>query len=362
MAQEQNPLHLLLIDDNEDDRRLAIRELERAFDALAVIEISTREQFEDHLAHSKFDVTITDFQLGWGTGLDVLRAIKAKFADCPVIMFSASASQEEAVEAMKSGLDDYVVKSPKNYIRLPAAVRSVRERVSVLAAKRRAESDLRVAYEQQKQLSDERALLLRELYHRVKNNLQIVSSLLDLQSGAINDENTRELFRISLMRVRSISLVHEKLYRTEDLTRLSFSDYVRDLAAEVFISYGVSSESIGLHVESLADHGSLTFEMAVPCGLIVNELLSNAIRYAFPDGRRGEITILLKPNYNGSCTLIFSDNGVGLPAGLEIMRVKTLGLHLVRSLARQQLRGTFEYRFAGGAEFNITFPVKAKDY
>jgi two-component sensor histidine kinase len=357
---ERHPLRVLLVDDNQDDRRLAIRELQRGFPGLAVHEITSRREFEEHLEGGHFDITITDFQLGWGTGLEVLREIKQRFGDCPVIMFSATASQEDAIEAMKSGLDDYVVKSPKHYARLPAAVRRARENVKLAADKRHAEQELQRAYEHQKRLTEERELLLREVYHRVKNNMQIVSSLLDLQSGQIDDPKARDLLRISMMRVRSMALIHEKLYQSKDLTGIVFADYVRDLANDLFASYGVPPGRIAFDVTVGIGGDTVTLDTAVPCGLIINELVSNAIKYGFPDGREGAIRVSLISNYNETYTLTVADTGVGLPPDLDILRVKSLGLHLVRSLAQQQLRGTLACKRSDGTEFEITFPHHTK--
>jgi two-component sensor histidine kinase len=290
----------------------------------------------------------------------VLREIKGRFGDCPVIMFSATASQEEAIEAMKSGLDDYVIKSPKHYIRLPAAVKRARENVRMEAEKRRAEQELRHAYERQKQLTAERELLLREVYHRVKNNMQIISSLLNLQSDQIEDPRAREQFRISMLRVRVLALVHEKLYQAKDLTGIGFAGYVEDLAADLFASYGVPPGQIKLNVEVENGEDKIPLDAAVPCGLIINELLSNAIKYAFPDGRAGKVKVALKPHYNGAYSLTVADNGVGLPPGFDILGAKSLGLHLVRSLAQRQLRGTCESGGVSGTEFRITFPYRTK--
>jgi two-component sensor histidine kinase len=126
----------------------------------------------------------------------------------------------------------------------------------------------------------------------------------------------------------------------------------------------VSPSDVLLQVEGSPgkSQNSLPLETAVPCGLILNELLSNALKYAFPDGRPGKIHIVFDPQYDGMNSVTFRDNGVGLPSGTDILRVKTLGLHLVRSLVVQQLKGQIVYRFSQGAEFQFTFPAKTKDY
>lgn len=124
-------LHLLLIDDNPQDRTLIVRELERAFSDLTITEVGQPEILEQAITAGRFDLTITDYLLRWSNGLTVLRALKARYPERPVIMFTNSGSQEIAVEAMKSGLDDYIIKSPSHYVRLPAAIRLALERASI---------------------------------------------------------------------------------------------------------------------------------------------------------------------------------------------------------------------------------------
>jgi len=201
----------------------------------------------------------------------------------------------------------------------------------------------------------EKEVLLKEIHHRVKNNLQITSSLLKLQSGYIQDPQAREMFAESQNRIRSMALVHEKLYQSSDLSRVNFSDYVESLTALLFRSYGVDSNQIRLRIE--ADQALLTIETAVPCGLIVNELLSNSLKHGFPNKRRGEVHVRIAEEQGKERLLIsVADNGVGLPAGLDIEKSETLGLQLVRTLTRQ-LSGQLEFSSDGWTEFRVRFPT-----
>ena len=198
----------------------------------------------------------------------------------------------------------------------------------------------------------EKEVLLKEIHHRVKNNLQVVSSMLQLQSRSIKDEETAEMFQESRNRVRSMALVHERLYQSKDLARVDFARYIRNLASYLGRSYGVNTNVIQLKT-NLHDV-FLGVDTAIPCGLILNELVSNCLKHAFPDGREGEIRIELRSDGNGEFTLMVSDNGVGLLEDLDFRNTESLGLQLVNTLVNQ-LEGTIELDRRGGTAFKITF-------
>jgi two-component sensor histidine kinase/DNA-binding response OmpR family regulator len=459
MADEK--LHVLLVDDDPDDVEIITRQLEREFSGVEVEQAAASEQFDRALEAGRFNLVITDFQLQWGDGLAALRAVKRRFPYRPVIMFTATGTQEVAVEAMKLGLDDYIVKSPEHYVRL---LSSVREGLRRGEAERRG-SDLQLRLDhllgrinlgvfraepggrllecnapflrllgvdslevaqdifarefaagmvtdkspldksvmsparevrvpfpggerwflveevivttasglqmvdglaeditERKKVDlqiqaalREKEALLRELFHRVKNNLQVVSSLLNLQSEALTDEQAREMFREGRHRIHSMALIHERLYQAKDLARIDIKQYVHDLASELFFAYGVSAERIRLAVDVNTDGAIIDIEKAVPLGLIINELLTNALKYAFPDGRAGEMTVRIEPAPGNMLKLTVADDGVGLPAGIDVNDPATLGLQLVSTLA-EQLRGSLEARPQPGATFTITFP------
>jgi PAS domain S-box-containing protein len=199
----------------------------------------------------------------------------------------------------------------------------------------------------------EKEVLLKEIHHRVKNNLQIISSLLNLQSTYIQDQQALGLFKESQNRVRSMALIHEKLYQSKDIARIDFAEYIRNLAGNLIRSYGSSPAMVRLDID--ADQISLGVDTAIPCGLIINELVTNSLKYAFPAGRRGEIRVALKhENGDGLYRLVVADNGVGLPAAIEPRKTTTLGLQLVTTLV-DQLNGSIEIKRDNGTEFVITF-------
>ncbi len=204
--------------------------------------------------------------------------------------------------------------------------------------------------------AEERTTLLREIHHRVKNNLQVVSSLLGLQSRSIPDEQTRRMFLESQNRIHTMALIHERLYQSDRLSEIDSSEYIRQLAGHLFRSYGVSSSRVRLVTE--IDDLPLTMDTAVSCGLIINELVSNALKHGFPGGRGGELRIKLRRSEDGDIQLVVSDNGIGLPENVNLWSARSLGLRLVRTLA-DQLGATVDVRSTGGVETTLTFPVSA---
>jgi hypothetical protein len=200
----------------------------------------------------------------------------------------------------------------------------------------------------------EKEVLLKEIHHRVKNNLQIVDSLLQMQSRRTKDQKITSILWDSCNRIKSIALVHEKLYGSENLADIHFSSYILDLTAHLFESYTISSGCVNLdtHVEDIY----LDIETAIPCGLIINELVSNALKYAFPNNREGVIQVEFYSNPDRSLTLSVRDNGIGIPADFDLAQSPSLGLVLVQNLV-EQLDATLELKRGSGTEFRIILPA-----
>ncbi len=215
-------------------------------------------------------------------------------------------------------------------------------------------TELKRADEEIKASLKEKEVLLREIHHRVKNNLQIISSLLNLQSSFIKDKEVLEIFGESQNRVRSLALIHEKLHRSRDLARIDFGEYLRSLVANLLRSYGIDSNVTTVKIN--ADDVSLDIDTAIPCALIINELVSNSLKHAFPAGKEGEIGIEFRVDNDNGYVLTVRDNGVGLPRDFDLKNSESFGLQLVRSLASDQLGGTIElHSSSGGAEFKMEF-------
>lgn len=198
----------------------------------------------------------------------------------------------------------------------------------------------------------EKELLLREIHHRVKNNMQLISSMLRLQSKYISDKKDIEIFEDCRARIKSMALIHEKLYKSKDLSHIDFKLYIRDLAKELYRSYVVDKSIIELNID--VENVFLGIDTAIPCGLIINELISNSLKHAFPEGIKGEISITFRLVDNYDLELIVSDNGIGLPKDLNLQNTGSLGLELVNTLANQ-VDGELEVNRTGGTRFKIKF-------
>jgi len=202
----------------------------------------------------------------------------------------------------------------------------------------------------------EREILLKEVHHRVKNNLQVISSLINMQMRSLGTDVERDALVECRMRVRAIALIHEKLYQPQDHARVPFSEYARGLAEDVFHATRVSPENVSL--ELAVEDVALAVDKAIPCGLILNELITNALKHAFPDGRSGTVRVELVPFGADGLRLVVRDDGVGLPGGLDVHRPSSLGLQLVQMLAKQ-LHAALEVEAAEGTHVRLTVPGPA---
>jgi two-component sensor histidine kinase len=225
-------------------------------------------------------------------------------------------------------------------------LRVASEMISSYLKRTEAEDQLKVSLK-------EKEILLRELYHRTKNNMQVISSLLNLQSLTIADKQMLEVVKDIQNRIRSISLVHEKLYQSKDLSNINLKDYIQELANALLTSYEGSKDRISLTLD--IDTVFISLDTITTCGLLINELVSNSLKYAFPDNREGTVRITLHSPGEDKMELRISDNGIGLPKGLDFRNTKSLGLKLVCRLAEDQLRGKVELKDEKGTDFLIKF-------
>ncbi|MCZ7357872.1 MAG: PAS domain S-box protein [Candidatus Methanoperedens sp.] len=209
------------------------------------------------------------------------------------------------------------------------------------------------AQEQIIQSLKEKEILLREIHHRVKNNLMIVSSLLAHQSQYIRDKNVIDMFIESQNRILSIALVHEKLYQSKNLAKIDFNEYISDMIADVIQTFEVNGSKITLNMN--IENIPLDIDFATPCGLIINELVTNSLKYAFPAGTGGEIKIAFRSIGETMLELVVSDDGIGIPKDLDFRKTESLGLHLVTTLAENQLHGEINLNRIKGTEFKIKF-------
>jgi PAS domain S-box-containing protein len=215
-------------------------------------------------------------------------------------------------------------------------------------------TDKKLSEQSLKSSLQEKEVLLKEVHHRVKNNMQVISSILSLQSAYVDDEKILSILLESQNRIKSMAFIHEKLYRTENFSQIKFSDYVQNLAQNLIDTYELSVASVDLKCD--LEEVFLNLDNAIPCGLIINELISNSLKYAFVEREKGEIQIVLKTK-NNQVELKIADNGAGIPKGLDIYNTDSLGLQLVNTLV-EQLEGNLKLDLEKVTSFTITFDIK----
>jgi two-component sensor histidine kinase len=348
-------MKVLVVEDNHSDMEM-LRELlydqgERAFDVVHVERLSSAIPY---LSGGKTDVVISDLGLPDSQGLDTLRTLKEHSNGLPIVVLTGLNNEKMGIEALKEGAQDYLVKGQMSSPSLARSLRYAIERNAIEKERKKME-------EQIVHQLKEKEMLLKEIHHRVKNNMQVISALLLLQAQSAKDESTRLLFQDSQNRIRSIALVHEQLYRSDNLNQIEYGAYLKKMFSPLFESYGIDKRKIAMVIE--VTNVMITIEKAVPCSLIVNELLSNSLKHAFPIDRfpadqKGEIRIgLVLDEVHENYILDYRDNGVGIPKSMEREKTGTLGMQLIYGLA-QQLSGTVNMKYGKGAQFIITFPSK----
>ncbi|MBU1355563.1 MAG: PAS domain S-box protein [Candidatus Edwardsbacteria bacterium] len=510
------PIKILILEDVPSDAELVQHELRRAGLLFNAVRTDTKEGFVDQLERYRPDIILSDWRLPSFDGLSALEVVKKLSPDTPFIIVSGSIGEEQAVEAIKRGASDYIIKDrmPKLGSAIERALQEASERkqlkqgrdlltaknleletarsqiddalqtsersrmalLSVLEDQKQTEETLRHSqdryrtliesqrdlitrwlpdttltfvnqnycdfigkgqeellgkswifllpveerdkvkidyqelaqnprineYEHQTTAADgtlrwtawsevpildksgnlmefqsvgrditrikqfemqireslkEKEVLLKEIHHRVKNNLQIIVSLLNLQTGYVDDPRYKKMFMESQNRVRSMALVHEKLYKSKDLAGIDFSDYVGGLMNDLYSTYGSTQDQVELTTDILKE--KLPIDIAIPCGLIINELASNSFKYAFKSGKgKGRIGISLVKDKSDIYTLEVSDDGPGISADLDLKNSPTLGLQLVDSLVGQ-LDASIKITGKGGTRVTIKFKAQS---
>jgi two-component sensor histidine kinase len=270
------------------------------------------------------------------------RVIDLPLKDVPIV--SSDLTPEEALASlMRQGAGYALVVEDEKLLGVISLKRL--QDYGQVAERERAEETFKASLRQQE-------VLLREVHHRIKNNLQIISSLLDIQASSVEDPHIVEMFMDIQNRVISMALIHETLYQSGNLRMVNFGVYVRTLAEQIFRSYNVAMDRISLQIR--ADEVMLDTNQAIPCGLILNELLCNCLKHAFPGERGGEVHIELRSEAAPQVTMLVRDNGIGFPSGMDSSHPETLGLQLVYSLT-EQLGGRLEIERNDGTTVKLTF-------
>lgn len=222
---------------------------------------------------------------------------------------------------------------------------------AMIRNREKAEESLRESEEGLHRSLKEKEVMLQEIHHRVKNNLQLINSLLSLQAESVDDSRIRAMFEECRNRIRSMAFIHEKLYSSTDMAHVDFKTYLESLVSVIAATYKGQDVVCSVEMEPL----TLNVNVGIPCGLIINELVSNSLKYAFPDGRNGTIKIGITKNTGGTYVLTAEDDGIGFPREVDFRSTSTLGLMLVNVLTRQ-ICGTIELSRENGTKFIITFP------
>jgi two-component sensor histidine kinase len=318
MTQGNAPARILVVDDNPDDRELVRRELDVLFPEAKIVEPNDLAEFQTALEEAEPVLVVTDLDLHWSNGGVILSAAKARYPACPVVMFTGTGNETIAVELMKAGLDDYVVKSPRQLPRLRTSLK-----LAVEAARSRSALSAREA--QLVAMVAQRDTVVRELHHRVKNNLQTMISLLHVH-GRQADATTRGHFDEIAGRINALGSVQARIYEVGSLDSVDFGAALSDIAetlARVYSHSVLDRDFDGpLH---------LNVARATPLALLCYEIVLNALKHAWPNGTRGRLALLIRTG--SACPEIrIEDDGMGFDNSAV---VRGLGSRLVRSLAEE---------------------------
>ena len=335
---------ILVIDDDSEVRENTARILEKA--GFRVVTGGTVADAIRLTRQHRPAIALLDVVLPDGSGVDAARTLKQDqaLADVFIILISGfRISPEEQAEGLSKGLAD-------GYIARPFSQADFLARIDAFLRIRAVQEALRTAL-------SEKEVLLKEVHHRVKNNLAVILGLLDLQGQMISDESARASMMELSNRIRSMALVHEQLYQSNDFSQIDFQDYLETLCAYLRSSYHLSGD---ISVSVSAVGVMMGLDIAVPCGLLITELVTNSFKHGFPESRSctraGGCKIDVSAQWDGvAYTLAVADNGVGLPAGLDWTNAKTLGLALVKMLGQHQLQGLIELDRTRGTTFRLRF-------
>ena len=342
---------ILIVDDSQEDRATFRRYLEKdETQSYVILEAETGTEGLALCRLHQPDCVLLDYQLPDVDGLEVLQRLTGENTGqffAPVVMLTGQGDEIVALKAMKGGAQNYLSKGTLKCSFLQQVVAKAIEKASLLrklddqrraleeankqlineiTQTKRAEAIIRVALE-------EKEVLLKEIHHRVKNNLAVIGSLFHMQSTYTQDARTMRVLRDCQDRVRSMALVHERLYQSGNLARVDFPAYVEDLATQLFATYVLTPDTVCLKLE--LETVWMDIDRAIPCGLILNELIANALKHAFPSGRPGEVRVCVRVQEPGGLMLSVVDNGVGLPDDATLQTRRSFGMDLIQALATQ---------------------------
>jgi two-component sensor histidine kinase len=351
-----DPVNILLVDD--DQRNLDVLESVLATSDYRLFRARTADEALLALITEEFAVIVLDVRMPDVSGLELAQIIKQrkKTQHVPIIFLTAYYQEDKDVlHGYGAGAVDYLSKPVNPMIltsKVAVFVDLFRKTRALAAMNSVMETEIASQLEQLKASLAEKDTLLKEIHHRVKNNLQIISSLISLQANKISDPMQRRLFQDTRDRVKSMALVHEKLYQSKDLGRVEMAEYARQLMNDLFQINGAAASKIQLRLE--LEPVLVPVDVAIPCGLILNELTTNAISHAYDGRSSGEISVQLLTSSPETVQLTFADDGRGFSPQQDWRSADTLGLQLVRMLT-DQLQGTINMINGRGTTFQLSF-------
>jgi two-component sensor histidine kinase/CheY-like chemotaxis protein len=348
---KKKKLHILILEDTPTDAELMERSLTKEGITFISKKVVTQNDYLNEIKEFCPDIILSDYNLPGYDGMSALEAAKQKCPEVPFIFVSGAIGEEMAIEALKKGATDYVLKD--RMIKLaPAVERAITEKKQLI--------EKRIAEEKIKESLKEKTLLLEEIHHRVKNNLQIVISLLGLQEHEIQDKSCREKIKSTSSRIKSMALVHEQLYKAKNFSKVNFKAYLTNLIQDLLFTYNHVKGKIKCDIN--VDQVDLGIDLAIPCGLIINELVTNTIKHAFPEdfNKKCIVQIMMARKEGDSIEVVIKDNGIGVPNHVDIRNSHSLGLKMVFILAEGQLKGKISLKRQNGTLFKITFNEKRR--
>lgn len=354
----KDSVNILLVDD--DARNLDVLESVLARPDYHLFRARTADEALLALVREEFAVIVLDVRMPDISGYELAQIIKQRkrTQHVPIIFLTAYYREDQDIlQGYDAGAVDYLNKPVNPQIlnsKVAVFVDLFRKTHTLATMNRAMEAEIEERLRQLKASLREKDILLREIHHRVKNNLQVVSSLIDLQAARQKDLGVQALFLDARDRVRSMALIHEKLYQSEDLAQAELGSYTRNLMKELFQAHGEVSSKIRLNME--LEPVRLPIDRAIPCGLILNELATNSLKHAFVDRSEGFIGISLSSVENRSVRLVFRDDGRGFPAGFDWHSAESLGLRLVRMLS-EQLGADLSHHNGSGTTFELHFNI-----
>lgn len=350
-ASRRNRRCILLVEDNDAHAEIAQRAFKRCAGRFQLHVSCSLSEARALLAANTYDLVICDWNLPDGHGIEMLPPDSEDHSHA-VLLMTSHGSEEMAVRALKAGSVDYIVKTPETLSDLPHLAERALCEWDNRVARRGADEAIRASLR-------EKEALLQEIHHRVKNNLQIVSSLLQLQANEIADPRLHQVVEASQTRIRAMAMIHEMLYQSDSLARINLGGYLRGLSQMLLSTYARDTFRPRFELDVSGD--SVNVETAIPLGLIANELIVNALKHAFPHNRPGLVRVECGSQPDGQWRFSVDDDGIGFPARLKIEESTSLGLKLISMFARK-LRGTVTWRRTGvGSGFQLVFPSATKD-